>query len=373
MSISERLHYLKNSIIFEGASENVLKQIASEMKVEEVKPGQTLFLKGDKAESMYVIVKGTYKIHDGENILNVLKDKGIFGEYALIGNNVRTASVTCINGGLILTLAASSFYDMLKNNLDITLSIMKSLVFRITSEKDKSEKLLQNILPYEIAEELKVKGHVNVKNIDYATVLFTDFSGFTRISEQISSADLIEELNYCFTQFDTIISKYGIEKVKTIGDAYMCVGGIPVENTSNPIDVSLAALEIREFMNKRYIEKKKEDIDYWQCRIGLNTGHVIAGIVGIKKFAYDIWSDTVNTASRMESGGEPGRINISETTYKVVSKYFECEYRGKLEAKGKGAIKMYFLNRLKPEYCEDEEGVIPSLKLINRIKELRKQ
>ncbi len=371
--VNERVTYLKKSLIFEGAPEETLRQIALEMNPLEIAPGQTVFYKGDKAENMYVIVKGLFKIHDGENILNIMEDKGIFGEYALIGNNDRTASVTCTHGGMLLTLSRSSFYHMLKNNLDITLALMKSLVFRITSEKDKSEKLLQNILPYEIAEELKVKGHVNVKNIEYATVLFTDFSGFTKISEQISADKLIEELNYCFTEFDNIISKYGIEKIKTIGDAYMCVGGIPLENKSNPIDVSLAAIEIREFMKKRYQEKSKAGINYWKCRIGINTGHVIAGIVGIKKFAYDIWSDTVNTASRMESSSEPGEINITESTYHAISPFFECTHRGAMEVKGKGAVKMFFLNRIKPTYSSDDEGICPSKELLNHIKVLQKK
>jgi len=371
LSIDDRLVYLKNSLIFADVETDVLVKIASKMTEQKVLPGQVLFEKGDDADSMFVIIRGTYKIYDGENVLNVLKEKGIFGEYALIDHNKRTASVCCLSGGHLLVLSADAFYNMLKDNLNITLAIMRSLVFRITSEKDKSEKLLQNILPYEIAEELKVKGRVNVKNIDFATVLFTDFSGFTRISETIQPQELIEELNQCFTFFDNVISKYGIEKVKTIGDAYMCVGGIPIENKTNPFDVVLAALEIRDFMNKRYAKKTAAGTDYWKCRIGVNTGNVIAGIVGVKKFAYDIWSDTVNTASRMESCGEPGRVNISESTFNIVGKFFDCEYRGKIEAKGKGAVSMYFVNRIKPEYADDEDGIVPNMVLINAIKSLR--
>lgn len=362
--LQDKMTYLRNSTIFADVSADVLEKIALQMDCISVLPGQVLFNKGDAADKMYAIVEGVYKVHDGDNVLNILRDKGIFGEYALIDSNKRTAAVTCLTGGRLLYLTSESFYTMLRDNLGITLAIMKSLVFRITSEKDKSEKLLQNILPYEIAEELKVRGKVNVKNVDFATVLFTDFSGFTRISEHIAAADLIEELNHCFTHFDTIISAHRIEKVKTIGDSYMCVGGIPAENTTNPVDVALAALKIRDFMNKRFVQKKAEGLDYWQCRIGINTGNVIAGIVGIKKFAYDIWSDTVNTASRMESGSEPGKINISQSTYECVSPYFECEYRGEIVAKGKGAIKMYFLHRLKPEFSEDEQGVIPNKKLL---------
>ncbi|MDD3876675.1 MAG: adenylate/guanylate cyclase domain-containing protein [Bacteroidales bacterium] len=361
LSIHERVSFLKNSLIFSDVESVVLEKIAIEMEVLNVHPGQIIFEKGDAADKMYVIIEGTYKIYDGENVLNVMRNGGIFGEYALIDNNKRTASVMSEAGGRLLTLSAASFYNMLKDNLNITLAIMKSLVFRITSEKDKSEKLLQNILPYEIAEELKLKGRVNVKNIEFATVLFTDFSGFTRISETIKPEDLIEELNYCFTRFDNIISKYGIEKVKTIGDAYMCVGGIPVENKTNPFDVVLAALEIRDFMNKRFEEKKAAGMDYWKCRIGVNTGNVIAGIVGVKKFAYDIWSDTVNTASRMESCGEPGKVNISDSTYKIIGDFFDCSYRGEIEAKGKGAIKMYFVHGLKQEFSKNGQMITPIL------------
>jgi len=372
LSIDKKVTYLKNSLVFANVEDEALKHIAVEMEEIEVNQDQILFQKGDSADKMYVIIEGVFKIHDGENVLNVLKDPCIFGEYALIDGKIRTASVTSLERGRLLTLSAQSFHTMLKNNLSFTLSIMKSLVFRITSEKDKSEKLLQNILPYEIAEELKLRGRVNVRNIDFATVLFTDFSGFTRISESISSDELIEELNFCFTHFDNIISKYGVEKIKTIGDAYMCVGGIPIENKSNPFDVALAALEIRAFMNQRYKEKTLQGKDYWQCRVGINTGNVIAGIIGAKKFAYDIWSDTVNTASRMESCSEPGNINISASTYDVIKDYFNCSYRGEIEAKGKGKIKMYFLDSIKEGFATNADKTIPNNQLMSIIKNLNK-
>ncbi len=205
---------------------------------------------------------------------------------------------------------------------------------RITKEKKRSDELLLNILPEEVAEELKEKGYADAKQFDEVTVLFTDFKGFTSIAEKLSAQDLVKEINECFSAFDTICEKHNIEKIKTIGDAYMAAGGLPVANKTHAEDVVKAALEIRDFMKNKTFE----------IRLGIHTGNVVAGIVGIKKFQYDIWGDTVNTASRMESSGEAGKINISETTYQLVKDKFSCGYRGEIEAKGKGKVKMYFVS-----------------------------
>lgn len=217
----------------------------------------------------------------------------------------------------------------------------------LDSEKEKSDSLLLNILPEEVAEELKEKGSADAKNIDSATVLFTDFKGFTTLSEQLSAEELIEEINTCFSAFDHIMEKYQIEKIKTIGDAYMAAGGIPVSNETHALDVVNAALEIQTFMLEYAEEKKQKGAPYFEIRIGVHTGPVVAGIVGVKKFQYDIWGDTVNTASRMESSGEVGKINISESTYGIVkgSKEYTFESRGKIEAKGKGLLEMYFVEK----------------------------
>lgn len=214
---------------------------------------------------------------------------------------------------------------------------------RISKEKKRSEELLLNILPEEVAEELKAKGSAEAQLIDEVTVLFTDFKGFTAISEKLTPKELVHDLNDCFSAFDRIMEKYGMEKIKTIGDSYMAAGGLPTANHTHAIDAINAAIEIRDFIAKGKEEKLAEGLPYFEIRIGIHTGPVVAGIVGVKKFAYDIWGDTVNTASRMESSGEAGKINISESTYKLVKDKFNCTPRGKITAKGKGEIEMYFV------------------------------
>jgi class 3 adenylate cyclase len=213
----------------------------------------------------------------------------------------------------------------------------------IEDEKDRSEKLLLNILPYETAEELKQKGSATPKQYEMVSVLFTDFKGFTTIAEKLTPEQLVAELNQCFLQFDHIIDKHNLEKIKTIGDAYMCAGGIPVANTTNPADVVKAGLEIKAYMDRIKSEREANGQDYWELRIGIHTGKVIAGVVGKNKFAYDIWGDAVNTASRMESSGEPGKVNISGDTFELIKDQFNCVYRGKIKAKNKGDIDMYFV------------------------------
>ncbi len=201
----------------------------------------------------------------------------------------------------------------------------------------------RNILPVETAQELKEKGTATPKHYDKVSVLFTDFKGFTKIAEKLSAQELIEELNYCFFEFDKIIDKHHLEKIKTIGDAYMCAGGIPVANDTNPVDIVRAGLEIKAFMDRLKEEREKQGKDYWELRIGIHTGEVVAGVVGKNKFAYDIWGDAVNTASRMESSGIPGQVNISGTTYELINGRFRCTHRGKIQAKNKGEIDMYIV------------------------------
>ncbi len=214
---------------------------------------------------------------------------------------------------------------------------------KISKARKLSDELLLNILPEEVAEELKEKGSADAKQFDEVTVMFTDFKGFTQISEKLSPQELVSEIDSCFKAFDNIITKYGIEKIKTIGDSYMCAGGLPVANNTHAEDVVRAALEIQQFMQQHLLERKNTGKEIFEIRIGVHTGSVVAGIVGVKKFAYDIWGDTVNIASRMESSGEAGKVNVSGTTYELVKNKFNCEYRGEIEAKGKGKVRMYFV------------------------------
>ncbi len=228
------------------------------------------------------------------------------------------------------------------------LMLLLALVFfsqrlRIAKEKQRSEDLLLNILPAETAEELKATGTSQARHIEQVTVLFTDFKGFTALSENLPPDELVAMINECFSVFDRITEKYGIEKIKTIGDAYMAAGGLPTPNQTHAVDVVRAALEIQAFMADFKSRRQAANQPSFEIRIGIHTGPVVAGIVGIKKFQYDIWGDTVNTAARMESSGEVGQVNISEATYKQVKGRFACSFRGEIEAKGKGKLGMYFV------------------------------
>lgn len=211
----------------------------------------------------------------------------------------------------------------------------KKLNQELSIEKQKSDSLLLNILPEEIAEELKASGHSEARLYNQVTVLFTDFVNFTGISEQMKPTELVQEIHKNFTAFDAIMEKYGIEKIKTIGDAYLAVSGLPNENPNHAKNMILAAKDIQQFMSENHGK--------FQIRIGIHSGAVVAGIVGVKKYAYDIWGDTVNTAARMEQNSEPGKINISDATYALVKDDFTLFHRGKINAKNKGDIDMYFV------------------------------
>jgi DNA-binding response OmpR family regulator len=221
----------------------------------------------------------------------------------------------------------------------------------INKEKKRSDELLLNILPFETAKELKETGKSLPQKFEMVTVLFTDFKGFTMISEKMTPEHLVGELHLIFSEFDKIISKYQIEKIKTIGDSYMCAGGLPTPNITNPLDVVLAAFDMKYFIETRTAKlKNNSDFPLWKIRIGVHTGPVVSGVVGTKKFSYDIWGDTVNIASRMESSGEENMINISNTTFKLIKNKLEqhkikVTYRGEVDAKNKGKIKMYFVDK----------------------------
>ncbi|MCB1176021.1 MAG: GAF domain-containing protein, partial [Leptospiraceae bacterium] len=228
------------------------------------------------------------------------------------------------------------------------------------TERQKSEKLLLNILPKDVATELKEKGFSEPVLFDSVSVMFTDFKGFTQIAETLTPQELVKDLDACFVQFDKISERYNLEKLKTIGDSYMCAGGIPRKNVTHAIDSVLAAMEIQDFMNMMKDLKEKKGFPYWEIRLGIHTGPLVAGVIGEKKFAYDVWGDTVNTASRMESSGTPGKINISGTTYDLVKDLFECEYRGKVNAKNKGEVDMYYVYGLKEEYSKEGDRKTPN-------------
>jgi class 3 adenylate cyclase/tetratricopeptide (TPR) repeat protein len=212
--------------------------------------------------------------------------------------------------------------------------------FFIVKERRKSDRLLLNILPEEVSNELKHRGATTAKHFDEVTVLFTDFVNFTGVGERMGTQKLVEELHNCFKAFDEIVGRHNIEKIKTIGDAYLAVSGLPVPDANHADNVMKAAMEIRSFM---LIRRQELGEDTFEIRIGVHSGPVVAGIVGVKKFAYDIWGDTVNTAARMEQKSEAGKINISQTSYDLIKDKYTCTYRGEIEAKNKGTMKMYFV------------------------------
>lgn len=238
--------------------------------------------------------------------------------------------------GILFLLLSGGFYSrwrFVRKSRDI-----------ISKERDRSENLLLNILPADIAAELKEKGRAEARDFEMVSILFTDFKDFTEQSEKLSAAELVNEINVCFEAFDAIMEKHGIEKIKTIGDAYMAAGGLPVPTDDSVKNTVKAAIEIQEFIQKRKVENTTLGKPAFEMRVGIHTGPVVAGIVGVKKFQYDIWGDTVNTASRMESAGEVGKVNISQTTYELLKddSQFTFESRGKIKAKGKGVMDMYF-------------------------------
>ncbi len=211
-------------------------------------------------------------------------------------------------------------------------------------QKDEIEHLLLNILPKEVATELQTSGESKPRHYEEVSVLFTDFQGFTSIADKLSPSELVEQLNECFLAFDAIIEKYGLEKIKTIGDAYMCAGNIPSPNPGHAYKIIKAALEIQEFMERHNIRRAEKGMQAWNVRIGVHIGPVVAGVVGKKKYAYDIWGNAVNVASRMESNGTPGRVNISADTHEIVKEWFVCSHRGKIYAKNLGDLDMFYVD-----------------------------
>ena len=321
-----------------------------------------------------------YETEKKEQQIKLLnKDKEIQTKDLQRQKTIRNA----VTGGLLLVL----FFSFVLINRFLLIKKQKKV---IETERETSEKLLLNILPKETADELKLNNSVKPKFYEQVTVMFTDFKGFTTIAEKMSAEELVSDLDFILKNFDEIISKYPKEKKKTIGDSYMCAGGVPVGNSTNPMDVVMAGLEIQEWMGGRAGEGEKggkgesekggrgekmnlkeeepenkqrgecesesrlpfspSPFPLFQVRIGIHTGPVIAGVVGDKKFAYDIWGDAVNTASRMESSGEAGKVNISGETYKFLVgakniSPLQFTYRGKIPAKNKGEIEMYFVEK----------------------------
>ena len=281
-------------------------------------------------------LRADFEIQKTQDEIVVLEKEAVINELKDKRNKIVTYS-SAATTVLILFLAISIYRRY---------SYVKKTSLVIEEEKNKSEVLLLNILPEETALELKENGRVRAKHFESVTVMFTDFKDFTRYSQNLSPDVLVKSVDFYFSKFDEIIEKYGLEKIKTIGDAYMCAGGLPFPAEDHAIKMVQAAFEISEFISNSKKDNNK-DITHFDLRIGINTGSVVAGVVGTKKFAYDIWGDTVNVASRMESASKPGKINISENTYVLIKDKYDCKYRGEIEVKNKGMMKMYFVNKAK--------------------------
>ena len=253
-----------------------------------------------------------------------------------------TQLYAAIGAGAALLLLALTFFSRfrVKQRSAKKLAAANS---ELDAAKQQSDDLLKNILPVDIAEELKATGKARARRFPDATVLFCDFVNFTKTAERLGAEALVQELDVCFKAFDKIMDNYpGVEKIKTIGDAYMAASGLTARKTL-PNDIVRAALDMQAFLNDEGRKRAELGLPFFSGRIGLHTGPVVAGVVGARKFAYDIWGDTVNVASRIEGKSEPGRVNISESTYDLIKYKFRCTYRGKVEAKNKGLIDMYFV------------------------------
>jgi class 3 adenylate cyclase len=253
-------------------------------------------------------------------------------------------NVLALLSGIVLLLALLFYFRFRAKRRTANALAEKNVI--IEAEQQKIDALLLNILPPAIANELKARNKVAARQYPKATVMFIDFKGFTKVAENLSPEGLVELLDYCFTNFDRIISRYNIEKIKTVGDAYICASGLSDKNAS-PSDMVRAALEIQDFLLHTRAARMDKNLPFFEARVGIHTGPVVAGVVGEKKFAYDIWGDTVNTAARMEEACDTGRVNVSEDAYWLAKYEFEWEFRGKIAAKNKGLMDMYYVTAIK--------------------------
>ena len=316
------------------------------------------------------IIAEAYSVQNGLETLNKFPPDLVFLDVSMSDGTgfdllekiaAKKGGVNKINFNVIFTTAHDNFainafkfgvidYLLKPINSDELINAIEKVKTKIAVEKEreKTDSLLMNVLPFETAKELKSNGFSTVKHFENVSVMFTDFVGFTIITEKLTPTELIKELNKYFFRFDEIIEKQGLEKIKTIGDSYMCAGGIPVMDANSPKKMILAALEIKQFVEENNRIKKINIEPEWHIRIGIHTGNVVAGVLGKNKFAYDIWGDTVNIASNMESSCENGKINISKATYEFVKDFFEFTFRGKISVKNKSDMDMYFVEGVKP-------------------------
>ena len=287
---------------------------------------------------------------EAEQKLALLREKELEIRNSRLQNQVLFVSVGLIF--LLFVLALVSYRNIRRSNArleKLNLQIMQQKQKleqnqkQLAKEKDRVDMLLLNILPAPVAEELKKHGKVQPRLYKKVSIVFTDFKGFTKIASLMSPGEIVSELEIFFSAFDSIVQKFGLEKIKTIGDGYMCAGGVPLANDHNPVDAVNAALEMLQFTQQRKSEKLDGNQPFFDIRIGINTGSVVAGVVGRQKFVYDIWGDAVNLASRLESEGEAGKITISDNTYRFVKDHFFCTYKGQVAFGAKAPVNTYLV------------------------------
>ena len=330
-------------------AERLAKELNSLYDLEEIYKGQAFtylklsdFKNASTYQSLLLAIKDSIYYREADNKLQATefnfnlqkKQSQIDLQEVSIARQKLARNAFIAGFGLILVIAMI-LYRNYRNKIKINRLL--------DTQKAQIETLLSNILPTEVSRELQVTGEATPRYYESVTVLFTDFKGFTTIADSLSPQQVVAELSECFTTFDNITEKHGLEKIKTIGDAYMCAGGIPVVNTHHPVSMVKAAIEIVHYMRHKNLKRTMNGEVPWDIRIGIHTGPLVAGVVGRKKYAYDIWGSTVNIASRLESNGEPGQINVSAATYELIKDHFDCSYRGKVFAKNVGDIDMYFV------------------------------
>jgi adenylate cyclase len=345
---NERL--AKEGKISKEEAEKRAKEISRQQEIVNAKQHQlstakqTIEQQSETIKQKDVVIVHSMEAMDSLEMLNKIAEQKL--EIVELENENHRKEKIIYIGFAVLGIALAGVMTLLFVYQRRTSKILASKNKIIEEEKRRSNELLLNILPLELANELKETGSAEPRNYDFVTVLFTDFKDFTKVSENLSAKDLVDEIDYCFSAFDDIISRYDIEKIKTIGDAYLCAGGVPVAETHNPAKVVKAALEIQRFMYRLRKEREGTGKPTFEIRIGIHTGPLVAGVVGSKKFGYDIWGDTVNTAARMEQNSEYGKVNISDATYQEVKNNFICTSRGKLYDKtSKKEIEMYFVEK----------------------------